>query len=531
MNLLSKIVISSAIGIFGVLPVQAAFNDAGTDYTNYVTDVMIDSGPAEDALNMVDFLLCVMSNSKATLAANQGASYSVLVDENICFGQKKPTPLYAKQTLTTSGSANPTAAAPYIIKSWFLTGDGMSVVAKSTVTQGATTTAPNGAFKMTWRAVAPSNMVGSKGELSFKADGTMYYIENQTQNAGTDNVFISTAGTLSPDGLSGQLRIKGTSYDSSGNPIYPLNRYVFDTSHLHYDTDGAAAQCYSRATATEKTRVMGYQLFTSAGAKKAMNGPFGFKYTSGGSEYNGWAHPEGAWLENKETNTNKPATITRRSDSQNFAICYDDDWETASGARYDDADNDNVAGVTVDTTNCGTVNDGVKLHLINSTTNVAYTFDAALAFNSVTFVDRFTGNSTTRTGARYDGDGSSLDLGWECLLPQNISADTWTAESFTGGTNSCNNAVNYRPLYHLPDGTKLTTTAGGVEYYVKAMETKRYLKKESTVTPCADIPLTGAPADAGQTAASIGLTADVLWADLPTVTVANTIKYIHGVAQ
>ena len=79
-------------------------------------------------------------------------------------------------------------------------------------------------------------------------------------------------------------------------------------------------------------------------------------------------------------------------------------------------------------------------------------------------------------------------------------------------------------------GTKLTTAAN-VEYYIKATETKRFLKKETTVTPCADIPLTTAPADAGQTAASIGLTADVLWADLPTVTVANTIKYIHGVAQ
>ena len=99
-----------------------------------------------------------------------------------------------------------------------------------------------GVFSLTWKAVAPSNMVGSKGELTFSADGTMSYIENQTPDAGSTNEFMYIHGTLSNDGSSGKLRIQGNGYDSSGNKIYPLYRYVFDNTHVHYDADGAGGR-------------------------------------------------------------------------------------------------------------------------------------------------------------------------------------------------------------------------------------------------------------------------------------------------
>jgi hypothetical protein len=526
-----KLALASALSAMVIPSVNAAFDDAGTDYTNQTTESYIESGPAGDALNMVDFLLCVMDESKAT--TNPNSTYSVLVDENVCFGQKKPTPLYASQTLTTSGSSNPTAADPFVVDSWFVTGEGMSVVAKSSISSGATTALPNGVFTMNWKAVSPSSTVGSKGSLSFNADGTMSYIENMTQNAGSTNEFMYVHGTLSADGSTGNLRIKGNGYDSGGK-IYPLYRYVFDASHVHYDADGVGGICMDRSAANQTNIVYGYQLFDSAGAKVPLSGPFGFKYTSGSTEFNGWASPHGAWLEGKETNTNKPTIITRRSDSQNFNICYDDDWETASGARYDDADNDNIAGVTVDNANCGTASDGIKLHLLNSDTSAAYTFDAAIAFNAVTFTDRLSGSSVTRTGAKYDGVGSSLDLGWQCLLPADavppVTLSDWTTESFTGGNNSCDGAVDFRPLYHLPNGTALVRTSNSATYYVKAIDEKTILKKEASVTPCADLSLATAPADAGYSAASV-TDVDLLWSGLPTVTAANTIKYIHGVAQ
>jgi hypothetical protein len=526
-----KFALASALSALVIPSVNAAFDDAGTDYTNLVTESFIVSGPAGDALNMVDFLLCVMENSKAT--THTASSFSVLVDENICFGQKKPTPKYASQTLTTSGSANPTTASPFYIDSWFVTGDGMSIVAKSTMTSGATTAAPNGVFSLTWKAVAPSNMVGSKGELTFSADGTMSYIENQTPNAGSTNEFMYIHGTLSNDGSSGKLRIQGNGYDSSGNKIYPLYRYVFDNTHVHYDADGAGGICLDRSTANQTSRVFGYQLFDAAGAKVALSGPFGFKYTASSVEYNGWASPHGAWLENGESNNSKPTTITRRSDSQNFSICYDDDWAGMAGACgtdggcYDNGKDDNTAG---NATTCGTASDGIKLHLINSTTNAAYTFDAAIDFNSVTFTDRSGSGSQTRSGATYDGTGSSLELGFQCLLPAGVTSDTWTTESFTSGNNTCDGAVDFRPIYSLPDGTPLVRTSNSATYYIKSIDEQTFLKKEADTTNCADLSLATAPADAGYSASSIDNT-DLLWSAMPTLTAANTIKYIQGVAQ
>jgi len=520
-----KIALASALSALVMPSVNAAFNDAGTDYTNQVTEAYVESGPAGDALNMVDFLLCVMDASKAT--THTALSYSVLVDENICFGQKKPTPKYAQQTLTTSGNANPTTADPFYIDSWFTTGDGMSIVAKSTMTSGATTAAPNGVFTMTWKAVAPAQMVGSKGALTFSADGSMSYVENQKMGAGSELMYVH--GTLSADGSEGKLFIQGNGYDNTGTKTYPAYRYVFDTSHVYYDADAANAICLDRAVANQISRVYGYQLFDSAGAKKALSGPFGFKY--GASDYNGWASPHGAWLENRETNTNKPTTITRRSDSQDFTICYDDDWESTCGSAggcYDNGQDDNTAG---NATACGTASDGVKLHLINATTNVAYSFDDPIAFDAVTFTDRSDGVSYTRSGAEYDGEGSSLDLGFQCLLPAGVTADSWTTESFTGGTNACATAIDFRPVYNLPDGTALTKTGTSDVFYIKSIDERTYLKKEASATPCtADLVLSTAPADLGYTAASIG-DVDLLFSDEPTLTVANTIKYIHGVAQ
>ena len=56
MKLFSKFALLSALTALVMHPVYAAFDDAGTDYTNQVTDSYIESGPAGDALNMVDFL-------------------------------------------------------------------------------------------------------------------------------------------------------------------------------------------------------------------------------------------------------------------------------------------------------------------------------------------------------------------------------------------------------------------------------------------------------------------------------------------
>ena len=531
MKVFSKLVLASALSAVALTSANAAFDDAGTDYTNLVTESYIDAGPAADALSMVDFLLCVMENSRAT--SNPNSTYSVLVDEVVCNGKTAKIPEYASQTMTTSGSSTPTAADPFLGNSWFVTADGMNVVAQTTISSGATTATPNGVFTMNWKALAPSDMVGSKGSLSFSADGSMFYMENNTQDGGDTNEFNYIHGIIANDGKSGQLRIKNQTYDGNGDRIYPLNRYVFDESHLHYDVDGSNPVCYDRASQT--ARVYGYQLFDSAGAKVAMDGPFGFKYTVSGTEYNGWASPHGAWLEGSHTlgANDKPTSITRRSDNVVYNICYDDDWESNSGSTYDNGYDDNVAGGT---SACGTANDRITLGLTNQSTSQAYTFSTAKTFNSVSFDDLATTavDSVTISSPRYDGAGDTLGIAWQCLLPADVPNrhlnSAWTDEVYSSGASNCANSTDWRPKNAMPNGTAITDSGTSAVFYVKSIDERIFLEKESDATPCADIPLANAPADAGYTAASI-VDVPLLWSALPTVTEANKIKYIHGVAQ
>ena len=525
MKVFSKIALASFMIASAIPTVHAAYNDAGTDYTNYVTNSWTDTGPAGDALSMVDFLLCVMENSK--VATNVNATYSVMIDENICMGEKATMPLYAQATITTLRAA---AADPYSIKNWFVTGEGMQVIATTSITSGSTTANPMGVFTMTWEAVAPAATVGSKGKLDFLANGTMSYLENMTQNAGTDNGFSYVHGTMSAATDSGQLRMQTQDY-SGGSPVDRVYQYVYDASHAHYKGNAIAAVCMDRSTSPK--RVFGYQLFTDAGVKKTLTGPFGFKYTVSNVEYNGWAHPNGTWLETDHDSGDfdKPTQITRRSDSQVFDICYDDDWSVNNGLNRDNGKDDNTAGLNAA---CGTSGDGIVTVLTYATDNAAdgkvtgndYVFAAPLEFNAVTFTDLHSGASPTVSGGRYDGPGSSMDLGWQCIKP----GGTWGDETRNNGASSCDGAINWRPQYSVPDGTAFVDSTDAATYRVKAMDSKIELSAVN-VSNCTDIPLANAPADAGYTAADIPAVVGVTWAALPTVTAANTVKYIQGVAQ
>lgn len=526
MKLFYKSALASSLLALAVPSVNAAFDDAGTDYTNQESPSYVESGPAGDVLQMVDFLLCVMEKSNAT--TNPNLSYSVLVDEAACNGESTINPEIASQTITTSGNSNPTAADPYIVDSWFVTSEGEKVVAKTIISSGATDDLPNGVFTMDWKFVDAGNMMGSGGSLKFNADGTASYLENFTQDAGVTDEFKFVHGTISADGSSGNLRIQNQSYDANGDRILPIHRYVFDASHLHFDTDSAAAQCFDRASTV--SQVYGYQLFDSAGAEVEMNGAFNFKYGST-NQYDGYASAYGAWLGNGESNGNKPTQMTRRSDSVVYNVCYDDDWESDNGANYDDGFDDNVAGGT---TVCGTADDGVSLGLTNQVTNVAYAFSPAVEFDSVSFDDRSTTtvNVAEKTLANpfFNGVGSSLGFVWECLLPTNVQSDTWISSQYTGGINVCEDAIEYRPGASMPNGTKLIETGTAVEFYVKSMDEVAYLVEENDVTDCADLPLANAPASAGYTKADID-DVSLLWSALPVLTEANTVKYVHGVAQ
>ena len=521
MKLFWNIALASALSAVVTTPANAAFNDAGTDYTDQKVGSYIESGPAGEALAMVDFLLCIIDKSKAI--TNPNLTYSVLTDEIACNGEVNQSPEYGTQTLTTSGNENPTANDPYVMDTWFVTKEGIHALAKLSVTSWATDDLPNGVFTMDWKMVFPEAMVGNKGSLSFNADGRMSYLENSVQGG---NILTYVEGRLSAPTASasvGSLHIKALTFDSSDDPVTSLYRYAFDESHLKYDKDSSAAVCYDRSESNETTRVFGYQLFDSAGGKVPHSGPFQFTYVnSAGGNQAGYVAPWGTWLQGGEDNLSKPSVIKRNSNDKDYGICYDDDQETDSGSRYDNGKDDNIAG---NSTVCGTEGDEIAVGLIDLSTNIPYPWAPTIAFDEVTFVDSISGNSADKF-LFYDGEGSSLGLPWECLL----SDDTWS----NNRSGLCTGAREWRPEFQVPDGTLLTrddADGNPITYYLKAIDTRRYLKKESNVTPCADISLDSVLPRSPPFTLSDIVDVDLLWDDLPSVTEANTLKYIHGVAQ
>jgi hypothetical protein len=506
-NILNKLAFSSAL-LMTTVTVQAALDSSeGTDYANTVSDSWVDSGPAADSLQMVNFLLCVLEKSNTAIHVNE--TYSSMIDENDCNGVAADSPAFATQVATTSRADN---SSPFIMKSWFVTAEGMQVVVEVSIISSATTALPRGVVSLTWHAVAPVGSIGTKGSLSTNADGTLVYQENITDDGGSSNRFSYIHGTLAADGTSGNLRVQSQDW-SSGSQVDKVYTYVFDANNVHYDTAPQSADvCLDRTEANMTTRTFGYKLFTEAGAEKVISGPFDFSYTDASSVVQrGWASPNGAWLQGNETGANKPTTITRNSNSKVYSICYDDDWDISRDDGFDDT---SLAA-------CGSASDDISIQLVHATEGV-YTFEPALEFDPLIFTDKSSGVSVTAASPRYQVAGSNLDLGWECKLPSGV----WTTQV---DHTTCGTATNWRPAYAVPSGTKLKETSTGTEYYIKALNSMTTLAAASSGS-CAAIPLTGAPAHAGYTSGSIPAVTTT-WADMPTVPDANVMKVIHGVEQ
>ena len=515
-NLLTKIVLS--LTLFGLPAVsQAALNStAGTDYANTTANSWVSSGPAGDALEMVNFLLCVIEKSNTSAHVNE--TYTALVDENKCNGVPANSPAYAAHTITTSIVDND---SPYTFKSWFVTADKMNVVADGEITQSATPALPRGVMRMAWAVTSPTNRIGNKGELKTLADGTISYIENGTEDGGTNNSLMYIHGNLAADGSSGNLRVQSKDY-SNGSAVTKIYRYVFDESEAHYqhtEVDGDAAVCLDRTASVKRTYQ--YKLFNADGSEKIVSGPFDFYYPEAGT-YRGWSDPNGAWLQGDEEGSAKPAYIWRKSDDQKFSICYDDNWDD-----WDNYDNgiDDTSGNA-----CGTKDDGVSIHLVNQTTNEPYAFDPAVKFKSVTFADSSSSSeaNVTVSSLEYKGEGSNFGLGMECKgIDNDGNQYDWRDERDSSDEWQCDGPLaEYRPKYGMPDQTELTELSTDTKFYSKAIDSQESLTALVGANDCSSLNLATAPVDAGYTLSSIA-EVSTLWADKP----ADDLLVIHGVEQ
>lgn len=520
MKLINKLALPLAL-MMAPSAAYAVLDETGADWVaaKDAASQFINVGPATDNLEMVNFLLCVLENSNMGDHVNE--TYSAMIDENICFGAAETEPAFATQTLVTSRASN---TSDFLATSYFVTDDGMQVVAKTVVTQAPSTALPRGVFTMTWNALQGSDSntaSGAGGVLSAEADGTISYIEKMfSDNNNLQTTYIH--GELSSTGAA-KLRVQAGDWgtlNSDSDPTSTVYAYVIDANSVHYDTvPSSGVQCKDRTAATMEKRVNQYKMFTPAGAEHVIaNPPFSFSYTDASSNSRrGWAGEQGVWLEGGETGAARPTSVVRNSNSKTYSTCYED---ADDGSCANNAASDYIS------------------YTFTHATDGAYVTTVGLEFATIgNFIDTVSGVAVASTTAwslrggsyfgRYNGAGSNLDLDNQCKI-----SGVWTDRS---GSN-CDGNNNWRPKYGIPDKTEFDVS--GTKYYSLAIDSNFDLVDESATTVCTNVSalaLSNAPAAlASYTVPDISTT--TLWTDRPTeangrLTAAQVMKVIHGVEQ
>lgn len=454
---------------FSMTGAQAAYDDAGTDYTTQTASTWIDMGPAMAPLNFTDFLVCLMKKTAASTIVN--GTYDALTDASKCqTGQGSEKPEIAKMTVVTSRTDNST---PQTVNVWFDAGAGAQYIVESTITEGVSASAPFGSFVFSWQSASDAN---EKGTMSFTAGDTstavkMYKSEGTAQ-------WVN--GAIANDRATGQARVGidaatyGVNFSKESDTV----------GYVNIQKTGDAAACFDQEQLSEY--VYGYTLFDAVtGVKKDLSGPFQCTYVDADAATK-YCHigPYGAWFEGGETT----ATITQ--------VTHED------GTVYT---------LVPDSTDAN--NDGVYL------TVTGYTFDDPLIFNSA---DQ-TGTVQTAMGAssflQYYGPRDLYGLPWECSTD---GGATYTAQS---GSN-CDAAQLWRPRAGLANGTVLTDDTGK-EYVTKVQESMKVMASVAA-SNCSTLTLDDGTVYPALTASDITEVTNT-WADKPTVTAAPRV--VEGVVQ
>lgn len=460
---------------FSVTTVHAAFNDAGTDYTDATTQSWIKMGDSMAPLTFASFLVCVASKTGASLVVN--GEYNALVDISKCETRESSSkPEIANVTVTTSRADNSSAQ---IVKVWLemQESDAYRFMVEASITEGVSSTAPYGSFTFNWKNVGGFE----RGSMSFTAGDTasaVKLIKEESWDGPTTTKWIN--GSVNNDKVTGQAR------SGAGADTYTVS---FNADNVHDQKTGDAAACTSRTLSDEY--VYGYNLYNSdTGAEISLSGPFQCTYDSSGTTKNCFIGPSFAWFEGGETTT--ITAVTRTSDSQEF-----------TDITYDPADDGTVSG---------TANDGIYVTVPGAT------FDDPIVFTKnlqPTAVQTIVGNGALE----YVGDGQLFGIPWNC----STDGTTYVQDDNAG---SCDGANFWRPGAVIDNGTVLVGTS--VSYVTKATFSEKVMR---TADDCSALDLsTITSGDLPTLTATDDITdITITWADKPTVTDAPRI--IDGVEQ
>ena len=321
----------------------AAFNDAGTDYSNTVAETWIDGGDWQEPINMADDLACVMAASNAGNHPNE--QYTAMIQDSTCFG-----------TNTNAGQINWASAvidssrvdinSDHLVKAYYTVKEGTNtntIVADVVAKSAPSTTNPWGEWSMNFdfkNLTSPLALNGSLSVADNDGDIAFQYIDTSTLQAECRTTACSmwANGILKSNKSGGEISAAMTWAGTTTN--YKVD---FNTNYAAVSVNGGTASCQDLTNMTEYA--FQYNLYSTAGAlvpitamlelvydtnkdKRAYVGQYRSGGTAASPTYTNWV-----WTEDGT----QPTTVYLAS---NNTIAKTINWSSAGVPT--------VAGITLD---------------------------------------------------------------------------------------------------------------------------------------------------------------------------------------
>ena len=321
---------------------------AGSDYFTDRTEVFVEERSVE-AFNTINEILCSIDQTKFGDMLNKGP-YHAQVDMKACSNNRDNADSAGKSSQNKSSGSNKAEyemwtvdssrvdnSSPHIVKVWVhQKADDMMpgevIYAKAVITEGISSTNPNGIFTMNFKAhpvvsgTIDTSTVTFKGTLKSELDSTTGEPLLKFVNIGG---FSTQGGTVSftekavlnkkSDGTTGEGSIykSGTSPQGSQTAQFDI---AFDSSNFLRE-DGTTSVCLDRTNFDET--VWRYGLYDSNGDRVARNSGFPIKVTQSSTDYYGWVGYWGLWF---------PEDVTVSDGDTVYKLTYGS--ENSSGTPY-----------------------------------------------------------------------------------------------------------------------------------------------------------------------------------------------------